>query len=139
MFKQGEKLSVYVIEDSKIICDILLRLPLFIENVRVTTFINGESALESIKKSLPDVIILDYYLNTGLKQNINGDEVLKSIKQISPEIPVIILSGLADPQKIKQLHDIGVNGFIHKSEENLLDNIVESLKGLSENKEISLQ
>jgi DNA-binding NtrC family response regulator len=57
----------------------------------IKTFATGELCLENISQN-PDVIILDYYLNSVDKNAINGLETLDKIKTANPRIPVIILS-----------------------------------------------
>jgi two-component system, OmpR family, response regulator len=57
----------------------------------IQTFVTGLLCLESISKK-PDVIILDYHLNSVEKNAISGLETLDRIKEINPEIPVIMLS-----------------------------------------------
>lgn len=57
----------------------------------VKTFLTGEQCLEYISQN-PDVVVLDYYLNSVEKNAINGLETLDRIKAINPLIPVIMLS-----------------------------------------------
>ncbi len=57
----------------------------------IMTFATGELCLENISQN-PDVIILDYYLNSIDINAINGIETLDRIKASNPLIPVIILS-----------------------------------------------
>ncbi len=57
----------------------------------IKTFATGELCLEQISQN-PDIIILDYYLNSVDKNAINGLETLNRIKTINPHIPVIMLS-----------------------------------------------
>ena len=57
----------------------------------IMTFSTGEKCIESILMN-PDVIILDYYLNSIDVNAINGLETLAKIKSINPDIPVIMLS-----------------------------------------------
>jgi DNA-binding NtrC family response regulator len=57
----------------------------------IKTFVSGELCMENISQN-PDVIILDYHLNSINKDAINGLETLKRIKAFDPEIPVIMLS-----------------------------------------------
>ena len=73
----------------------------------IQTFITGELCLESISQS-PDVIVLDYYLNSVNKNAINGLETLDRIKSTNPEIPVIMLSS---QDKI----DVAVNCMKHQA------------------------
>ena len=57
----------------------------------IKPFATGELCLENISQN-PDVIILDYHLNSVHKNAINGLETLDRIKTANPRIPVIMLS-----------------------------------------------
>jgi len=57
----------------------------------IKTFTTGELCLENISQN-PDIIILDYYLNSIDINAINGIETLDRIKTANPLIPVIMLS-----------------------------------------------
>ncbi|MFZ2341248.1 MAG: response regulator [Bacteroidales bacterium] len=57
----------------------------------IITFSTGELCLNNLPRN-PDVIILDYHLNSIDKNAINGLETLDRIKAINPLIPVIMLS-----------------------------------------------
>jgi DNA-binding NtrC family response regulator len=73
----------------------------------IRTFSTGEQSLESLSEC-PDIIILDYYLNSIDENAIDGLETLDRIKAINPEIPVIILSS---QDKI----DVAVNCMKHQA------------------------
>jgi len=57
----------------------------------IKTFATGELCLQNLSLN-PDVIILDYHLNSIDKNAINGLKTLDRIKEIIPNLPVIILS-----------------------------------------------
>jgi DNA-binding NtrC family response regulator len=57
----------------------------------IKTFTTGESCLENISQN-PDVIILDYHLDSVCKGAINGLETLDRIKKSNQATPVIMLS-----------------------------------------------
>jgi len=61
----------------------------------VRTFATGELCMENISQN-PDVIILDYYLNSIDKNAIDGLQTLDKIKSNNPQIPVIMLSSQDD-------------------------------------------
>ena len=73
----------------------------------IRTFSTGEQCLESLSES-PDIIILDYYLNSIDENAIDGLETLDKIKAVNPEVPVIILSS---QDKI----DVAVNCMKHQA------------------------
>ena len=58
---------------------------------KISTFITGEECIENISHH-PDIIILDYYLNSIEKNAANGIDILDIIKTSHPHIPVIMLS-----------------------------------------------
>ncbi len=57
----------------------------------IKTFPTGELCLENLTQN-PDVIILDYYLNSIDRNAINGLETLDRIKTTNQTIPVVMLS-----------------------------------------------
>jgi len=57
----------------------------------IQTYATGELCLENITQN-PDVIILDYHLNSIDKNAINGLETLDRIKKVNQAIPVVMLS-----------------------------------------------
>jgi len=73
----------------------------------IRTFPTGELCLENISEN-PDVIILDYYLNSVDKNAINGLETLDRIKTANQAIPVVMLSS---QDKI----DVAVNCMKHQA------------------------
>jgi len=86
-----KKILLYLVDD-----DALFLKSLEIEfsdntESEIKTFTTGELCLERISQN-PDVVILDYHLNSIDKNAINGLETLDSIKKINPLIPVIMLS-----------------------------------------------
>lgn len=73
----------------------------------IKTFATGELCLENISQN-PDVIILDYYLNSIDTNAMNGIETLDKIYALNPLIPVIILSS---QDKI----DVAINCMKHRA------------------------
>ena len=59
---------------------------------QISCFTTGEDCLENINQN-PEIIILDYYLNTEKKDAANGMEILKTIKKEHPFVHIIMLSG----------------------------------------------
>lgn len=58
---------------------------------KIHVFHTGEECLASLSEH-PDIIILDYYLNTIQKDAANGMEILTSIRKQDKHIHVIMLS-----------------------------------------------
>ena len=81
----------------------------------IITFATGELCLEKLSLK-PDIIILDYYLNSIKKDAINGLETLIKIRAINPEVPVIMLSVETNTDVAKNCLDHQANEFIIKSD-----------------------
>ncbi len=58
------------------------------EGYRVTDAEDGERALESLSRSLPDAVLLDVWL-----PGMDGIETLRRIREMFPILPVIMISG----------------------------------------------
>ncbi|MBL7773934.1 MAG: response regulator [Chitinophagaceae bacterium] len=56
------------------------------------TFENGEQAIPEITALKPEIVVLDYHLNSSTPNAKNGIEVLKDIKAASPTTKVIMFS-----------------------------------------------
>jgi len=87
----GGKILIFLVDD-----DALFLKSLEIEFTESSessfkTFATGELCMECISQN-PDIVILDYYLNSIDNNAIDGLETLDRIKAINPQIPVIMLS-----------------------------------------------
>lgn len=76
---------IYLVEDEKSL-NILLERYLQLEGYKVTTFLDGDSALQRIKDK-PDLWILDIML-----PGADGYELIKRIKENNKSTPVIFMS-----------------------------------------------
>jgi two-component system, OmpR family, response regulator len=56
------------------------------------TYENGEDAMSDVRNLKPEIIVLDYHLNSSNPKAKNGIEVLKEIKSVSPETKVVMFS-----------------------------------------------
>jgi PleD family two-component response regulator len=72
---------------------------------------NGQSAIRIAKKQLPDVILLDI-----LMPEMNGYEVLSQLKsdEETRKIPVIVVTGLINPEDEKKGLEMGAADYISK-------------------------
>ena len=73
----------------------------------IETFATGELCVANLSHK-PDIIILDYLLDSIDKSAMNGIETLDKIKKFNPEIPVIMLSA---QDKI----EVAINCMHHKA------------------------
>jgi two-component system OmpR family response regulator len=94
----------------------------------IFTFNTGEACMEQMHLE-PDLIILDYYLNTSVKHAMDGVEVLKRIKATSPETRVIMLSSQDSIAIASEMLEHGALDYVSKNESAFvrIKNIVSNL------------
>lgn len=101
-------------------------------NFKIKTASNGRTALESIAKERPDLILLDLMM-----PEIDGFEVIKRLRE-NPEtadIKIIILSALNSSDDIVKGFNLGANDFITKPiiMEKLLNCVITQIKLIEKN------
>lgn len=100
-------------------------------NYSIKTFSSGEQCLENLGLK-PDLIILDYHLNSIVKNAMNGIEALDKIKILAPDIPVVILSAQDKIEvAVDCMHHKAID-YVIKGETSFirLEKIINSLKHL---------
>lgn len=108
---------VFIVDDDEIYLDTLE------QNLKKSSdssmifkrFPTGEKCLEAIDEK-PDIVILDYYLNSKNEKAMNGMEALKRIKSLYPDIQVLMLSGQDSLEVAVNCIKNGANDYIVKSE-----------------------
>jgi DNA-binding NtrC family response regulator len=103
-----EKSKVLVVDDEEAL-RYLLSTELSAEGYEVDTAGDGDEAIEAIKKSDYDVVLLDIKM-----PRVDGFEVLKFIKQNKPEIKVIMLTAYADVKNAIEALKLGASDFVSK-------------------------
>lgn len=69
---------------------------------------DGEACLDILSKESVDILLLD------INMPGNGLEILKEVKNTYPELPVLMLSALADDKTVKKTLELGAVGFVAK-------------------------
>ena len=87
-----------------------------------TTALDGETALEMLKKQTFDLIILDLIM-----AEIDGFSILAELKNRNNTIPIIVASNLGQEEDIKRAKDLGACDYLIKSNISLND-IVTTIK-----------
>ena len=120
-YKPGEKVEVLIVEDSPTQA-IQLQHLLEKHGCRVSAASNGLEAPAHLQKQLPNIVISDIVM-----PEMDGFELCQKIKadENYRDIPVILLTSLAQPQDIVKGLVSGASHFITKpySEEFLADRI----------------
>ncbi|HHD64620.1 MAG TPA: response regulator [Desulfobulbaceae bacterium] len=106
---QGRGERILVVDDQEnqreIACRLLARL-----GYEVHTVCSGEEAIEFVKETSVDLIILDMIMEPG----INGCETYQRIMEYKPNQKAIIISGYSSAADMDQAKKLGINHFIKK-------------------------
>lgn len=100
----------------------------FLYDIKV--FDNGEAAMQNMNLN-PEIVVLDYHLNSQNRSAKNGVEVLKELKDKYPEVQVIVLSGQDKIDVAVDSIKYGAYDYVVKGEtafsrmENVMNNISE--------------
>lgn len=83
--------NVFIVDDDEMFSGMLMEYLSRNKLLKVYLFSTGEEALNEISKE-PIVAILDYHLNTIVKNAANGLDILKELKKNLPKAHAIMLS-----------------------------------------------
>jgi DNA-binding NtrC family response regulator len=87
----GKKIKLFLVDDDSLYLKMLEIELLHNEDYILETFATGEMCIANLSHK-PDVVVLDYHLDSLDKSAMNGIQVLDEIKSINPDIPVVMLS-----------------------------------------------
>ena len=131
------KIKLFLVDDDALFLK-LLEIE-FLENpyYEVKTFATGELCIQNLHL-LPDVIVLDYYLDGIDTTAMNGIETLDLIKKSKPDLPVIMLSGQDKIDVAVNCMHHGALDYVIKSETSFL-RLTKIIKNLIESKKTEKQ
>ena len=119
--------TILVVEDDRSLQEYLKEL-LLDNNFSVKTALDGVVALNAIKKTQPDLVVLDLGL-----PNISGETVCTEIRKNYPEIPVIILTAKDTVGDIVHGLNMGADDYMTKPFE--ADELIARIKARLRNHE----
>lgn len=70
---------------------------------------NGQDAVRVVKKTLPDVVLLDISMPI-----LNGVQATRQIQKFNPKIKILILSMFKDEEYVREVFHAGAAGYILK-------------------------
>ena len=101
----ADKLKVFIVEDSEVernmLTDHLSNYP----GIQAKEFSSGDYFLKELimgKVDEPDLVLLDYFLDTTFGSAKDGIETLTKLKEIYPDVKVIMLTSV-DNEKVVEL------------------------------------
>ena len=100
--------KLLVVDDENDICDFVKTF--FKERgFHVYTALSGEDALDMAKKERPDIVLLDIKM-----KGMDGLAALKHIKELDRSIKIIMVTALADQDKMHEAYKLGACDYITK-------------------------
>lgn len=109
------KLLIFLVDDDAIYLKILESTIKENCNCTIKTFLTGEACLDLLDEK-PDLIFLDYCLNSQQKNAKNGLQILESIKAKNARIEVVMLSAQDQLEAAVNCIKLGAFDYIVKSE-----------------------
>jgi len=123
-----KKYTIFLVEDDELYAELLIVKLQSTVNSNIIRFNNGEEMLRHIesKKSSPDIILLDYYLESDEEFNMSGLDVFRNLPSNLSNVPVVLISGSTDYSLVGASLKMGVYDFIHKNENTFerLENVI---------------
>ncbi|MDX2003195.1 MAG: response regulator transcription factor [Chitinophagales bacterium] len=88
------------------------------EHIDIIAFDSAEECLEYLE-TIPDLIILDYHLDSDFQKTMSGYELLRYAHRSFPEIKVVMLSSFDNHEEDMNSARYGAFDYIPKTESNL--------------------
>jgi len=124
---------IFIVEDNEMFAE-TIKLSLEIKGFTVHAFSTGEQMISYWEED-PDIILLDYFIETSHGIAMNGDKILRFIRRINKGLPVVILTSNSDIGEATSLLKEGAVDFILKDEE-LPSNLDKTLHQILEAKKL---
>ena len=105
-----EQPTILIVDDDEVLADVLSRR-LQQQGFVTLTADSGQSGLDTARSELPALIVLDLRL-----PDIDGFAICEQLADSSDtcDIPVIILSGMEEPDILRRCRAAGCHYFVHK-------------------------
>ncbi len=119
-----EKL-IFIVDDDRIILNLLEYTFKSKEGYEVKSFFSGEDCLKNLELQ-PDLIVLDHLFYLQGNESMSGLDTLIELKKRNKNVPVIILSAQEDITLVKEFIKNGAVKYIPKADY-FVDALVESV------------
>jgi len=123
----GKRLRIIIFDDNVNVRESIQLLLSTTDTLElVNAFDSYEALIESIQSSQPDVVLMDIDM-----PGINGIEGVGMLRRHYPELPVLMLTGFEDDDKVFSSICAGANGYILKNTrmDLLINQILEVCQG----------
>ena len=108
--------TLYLIEDNALERNMLIDYLGKYPNLKIKEFHNGDDCIKDIVMSniSPDLILLDYFLDSNITTSKDGLEILSKLKEICPNSEIIMFTSVDNPRIIELARKKGAMSFIVK-------------------------
>lgn len=108
-FIMNKKPKLLVIDDERDICNFVKSF-FEMRGFDILTALNGDEAMDILKRDKPDVVILDVMMRRGQE----GLEYLPKIKAAIPSAKVLMITAIDDKESIETAKRLGADDYITK-------------------------
>ncbi len=109
MIPETSSIKILVVDDDKMVREVV-KLLLERLGFHVEVESNGEDAVEFLRRSHVDLLVLDMMMPGG----IDGAETYRRALDINKQQKAIILSGFAETQRLKEAQSLGAGALVNK-------------------------
>jgi response regulator RpfG family c-di-GMP phosphodiesterase len=132
------KFTIFVVEDSDIQRSMMADHLAKYKNVEVVTYSGGDYCLKDLifeKVQPPELILMDYFLDSNTVNAKDGLETLAKLKEIAPYTNVIMFTSVENKRIMELAKQKGAMDYIFKGQDSYekLDEILAREFSLSEN------
>lgn len=125
------KYNIVIVDDDFIFLEMLKESLIDNKDYNIVAFQSGEECLNHMHLN-PDVIVLDYYLNSENPNAKDGLQILKEIHSINPQAKVVILSGQEDGNLVYDFVRENATNYVVK-DDNAFDNVRTAIEDIIKN------
>jgi DNA-binding response OmpR family regulator len=104
----SKPLKILLVDDERGFVDVISKR-MSKRNFDVTKAYSGEEALQALRKTDFDAVILDLKM-----EDMDGIEILKIFKKIVPDLPVIMLTGHGSEEAARDGIGLGASDYLTK-------------------------
>ena len=112
--------TIYVVEDEETQRTMIMDFLSQYEGTVVKGFITGDACIKEIvnnKTVVPDLIIVDYYLDAVVASKYDGLDTVTKINEICPEAKLVMLTSVDNERIMNLALERGASDFIMKDQE----------------------
>jgi DNA-binding response OmpR family regulator len=104
----NKTLKILLVDDERGFVDVISKR-MSKRNIEVTKAYSGKDALQALRKTDFDAVVLDLKM-----EDMDGIEILKIFKKIVPDLPVIMLTGHGSEEAARDGLRLGASDYLTK-------------------------